>query len=78
MGECCADFADESICLSCDDMKKVHVGTLTVSHYHHIHSFLPVEDRPIYSDNDFPFSILRIILFSQQGRIQDVVKEGSP
>ena len=61
VGECCAECADEPICLSCDDINKIHVGTLAVSHYHQIHSFLPVENRPICSDHDFLFSNLRII-----------------
>ena len=62
MCECWAKFADESICLSCDDMNNIHVGTLAVFHYHQIHRFLPVEDHPIYSDNDFLFRNSKIFI----------------
>ena len=59
--ECGAEFPDESICLSCDDMNKIHVGTLAVSCYDQIRSFLHVEDHPIYSDHKFQFSNSKII-----------------
>lgn len=59
--ECCAEFADECHCLSCDDMNKLHVGTLAVSRYHQVRHFFPTEDRPVYGDHDFPFRNSKII-----------------
>ena len=41
MHQCCAEFADVPICLSCDDMNKIHVWILSVSHYCQVHRILP-------------------------------------
>ena len=59
--ECCAEFANEYICLSSEDMNTIHVGTLAVSHYHHIRSFFHVEDCLLYSDHGFPLRNSKII-----------------
>ena len=59
--ECCAGFEDEYLCLSCDDMNKVHVGSLAVSRYHQLRHFFPVDDWPVYSDHDYPYRNSKII-----------------
>jgi hypothetical protein len=47
--------------ISCDDMNKLHVGTLAVSRYHQLNRFFPSEDKPDYKDNDFPYRNSKII-----------------
>ena len=54
-------FSDTCETLSCDDMNKVHVGTLAVSRYHQLQHFFPMDDKPQYNDHDFPFADSKII-----------------
>ena len=54
-------FSDACVTLSCDDMNKVHVGTLAVSRYHQLQHFFPMDDKPQYNDHDFPFADSKII-----------------
>ena len=46
-------FSDEACVFSCD-MNKLKVGPPTVSCYHQISQFFPVEDKPNVPHHDFP------------------------
>lgn len=61
VGELCQKFRDECVSISCDDMNKLHVGTLAVSRYHQLSHFFPLSDRPCYPDHDFPSRNSKII-----------------
>eukprot|EP00117_Sycon_ciliatum_P012228 scpid102493/ scgid13378/ len=64
--EFCQHFEAECVQLSCDDMNKVNVGVLAVSRYHQLNHFFPVDDKPQYSDHDFPYkySSIRVSFIS--------------
>lgn len=47
-------FSDEACLFSCD-INKLKVGPPSVSHYHQISRFFPVEDKPNVPDHDFEY-----------------------
>lgn len=59
--EMCAQHADESCIMSCNDMNKVNVWSLVVSQYHQISCFFPVADTSQYQDQDIPFRNSKVI-----------------
>ena len=54
-------FLDAIATLSCDDLNKMHVGSLAVSRYHQLQHFFLVDKTHPYQDHDFPYPDSKII-----------------
>ncbi|KAJ8030165.1 hypothetical protein HOLleu_26495 [Holothuria leucospilota] len=76
MREMCSHFQSECVVYSCDNMNKLKVGTLAVSRYHQLNRIYPSEDRPNYSDHDFPTPGY-LIIPSGYMKLEPKVKKGT-